>query len=768
MALFQNLLISTKLPLLILVLVLLPCGTVALISYVEIRAGLIAENEKKMVALLASRKNALQNYLGMVSHDLALQSKNPLVIEMILRFDDAWSKIPGDKTQRLQDLYITQNPHQVGEKDRWLFAKDSSLYSRLHQRYHPWMRQFFRQKGYYDIFLINTEGDLIYSVFKERDYATNLIRGIWKDTDLAHLFQTIRANARTDFQVFYDYKHYAPSRNAPASFIGTPVFEGEHFVGVLAFQMPAERINRIMQVTAGMGETGETYLVGADKYMHSDSRFFNSSTVLKTQVNTKAADAALAGKSGVRIVEDYRGVDVLSAFSPFEFMSNSFGILAEINMSEVLKPVYALRNFLFFVFGTITLVILGVGLLMARSITRPISRMTTVMSSLAQGDTRIEVPKTDRRDEIGQMANALWLFKENVAERRKLKAETEKMRQEELAHKKRAEEAKAASQREEMVRERKQAEAKQQHQAQQKEERLKAENEAQRIQQMNELADRFERQVASVLNEVSKSAKGMEARASSMLNVAEESKALSLAASKATEQASGHASAVASAAKQLSASIEKILTRVNHASKMAATAQEEVQKTHEIATRLSRATNKIGQVVNFIQDFAHQTHLIALNTEIVAARAGVHGKGFTVLGTEVGKLAQQTAQATEEIAEQVADIRQAADRSVSAIQAITQTITEVSQTSAAIDTAMGEQTAATAQIAHGVAQADQETQEVATHILDVTQKAVYTGEESEKVQRDARDLVLNFDQLSHAVQRFLHQVRSDHASKTSP
>ena len=285
----------------------------------------------KLTALGQSRKQAIGQYMASIREDMIALADNEMVFHAVDVFDEAKEKISGDLVETLQKLYITDNPHPLGEKHKLDYAEDGSAYSAAHQRFHPWFRKFLEARGYYDVFLIDNHGDVIYTVFKELDYATNMNTGEYKDTDLANAFRAGMEITDPDAVAFFDFKPYAPSHGAAASFIAKPIFsqDGKRH-GVLVFQMPIDRINQVMQVSSGMGESGETYLVGTDLFMRSDSRFSEESTILKTKVDTATVRMALDGKSGVETVPDYRGVPVVSAFDSFTFEGAVFAVMAEI------------------------------------------------------------------------------------------------------------------------------------------------------------------------------------------------------------------------------------------------------------------------------------------------------------------------------------------------------------------------------------------------------------------------------------------------------
>ena len=180
---------------------------------------------------------------------------------------------------------------------------------------------------------------------READFATNVVDGKWKDTDLGNAFRAARDNPQVDALNLFDFRPYAPSNDAPAGFVSTPILDDEgELKGVLALQMPIDRMNSVMQVTSGMGETGETYIVGQDLLMRSDSRFSEESTVLKRTVDTQAVNTALSGESGVGHMLDYQGAKVVSAYAPLEFLGVRWAVLSEAKVDEVMAAVASARN----------------------------------------------------------------------------------------------------------------------------------------------------------------------------------------------------------------------------------------------------------------------------------------------------------------------------------------------------------------------------------------------------------------------------------------
>ncbi|MDH3579477.1 MAG: cache domain-containing protein, partial [Hyphomicrobiales bacterium] len=205
-----------------------------------------------------------------------------------------------------------------------------------HVTFHVWAREFLEHFGYYDLFLIDRDGNILYTFEKEDDFATNLEDGPYAGSALGFVFQRA-LKGRAERVIFSDYERYAPSDNAPALFAGTAVKAKDGSVaGVLAVQLADTPINAILRFGSAMGKTGETYLVGNDMTMRSQSRFFSESTLLTTKVDTPSVNRGLAGFSGAHVTPDYRGISVLSVFSPVDFGGKPWVLLAEIDEAEVL------------------------------------------------------------------------------------------------------------------------------------------------------------------------------------------------------------------------------------------------------------------------------------------------------------------------------------------------------------------------------------------------------------------------------------------------
>lgn len=354
----------------------------------ETVATLRQDAMSKLEAVRDNKANGLQAYLGMVKSQILTFAKSHVVVHGMEQMDEAFhfaeatansktakadiallsdyysnefgTKFADENGQAadldammdispvaaaLQKLYIYDNPNPLGSKEVLDRAEDTSLYSELHAQFHPVVRQFLAEFGYYDIFFVNTDGDIVYSVFKELDYATNLQHGPYNETGFAEAARL--ANDLADGEVaITDMALYSPSYNAPASFIATPIFDGNKRLGNLVFQIPLDQITNVMSERAGLGESGETYLVGEDHLMRSDSYLDPVAHSVvesfrhpeKGKATTSAVIDALAGNTKSTVIIDYNGNPVLSAYAPFQFENLNWALLSEIDVAEAFVP----------------------------------------------------------------------------------------------------------------------------------------------------------------------------------------------------------------------------------------------------------------------------------------------------------------------------------------------------------------------------------------------------------------------------------------------
>lgn len=305
-----------------------------------------------------------------------------------------------DQAAYLQYLYIRRNENPLGSKELLNAADDGSSYSAAHALYHPIFRNFLKRLGIYDFFLVDAEtGAIVYSVFKELDFATSLKNGSFSGTNFARSFQKALSSGRRDAVAFADFETYLPSYQAPASFIAAPIHDGRDVRGVVVFQLPIDRMTAIIGETTGMGETGETYAVAADRLFRSQSRFTDElgvgSTIInpKIKVDTVAVRSALdEGETGTDTIRDYRDTDVLSSWRPVTIHRDARGggknvvwaLISEIDQAEVLQPARSLLQFALTIFGITTIGVLLVSANIANRFTRVARQQATLVDGIVE------------------------------------------------------------------------------------------------------------------------------------------------------------------------------------------------------------------------------------------------------------------------------------------------------------------------------------------------------------------------------------------------
>ena len=345
----------------------------------------------------------------------------------------------------LQYEYIVENPNPSGEKHLLVDANDGSDYNKAHQQYHQYLTDVILKFGFYDLFLIDLEmGDIVYSAYKETDFATNLYSGPYRESNLAELARQLRSNGDIKKARFIDFKNYRPSYGAPAAFVGIPITKGAVTIGALVLQLPVDEINKIMTgdnnwKTDGLGDSGETYLVGEDFMMRSISRFYLEDTVGYTQalvnlgvekeevdkmyrigttilhqrVKTEGVTEALAGKNDTRVIEDYRFTPVLSSYGPVKIPDLNWVILSEIDEAEANIPIEKFKKRVFIALCIIILLVTFLAMFLAGRFVKPIEKLSEGVRRLSIGDYSQEI-EIQSKDEFGELASSFNEMTHNI------------------------------------------------------------------------------------------------------------------------------------------------------------------------------------------------------------------------------------------------------------------------------------------------------------------------------------------------------------------
>jgi methyl-accepting chemotaxis protein len=463
-------------------------------------------------------------------------------------------------------------------------------------------------------------------------------------------------------------------------------------------------------------ETGHAALIsnGGLVVAHPDSAALaGSASAIGLSEDELAAVAA--GAASLRDDAAIRGDAALQVIEPVEASGAPWALVMTAPLAEVHAAVTNLTGYVAGVAVICVLAAAGVAWWLGHGLSVPIQRINRAMTALAEGRSETEIPYLQRRDEIGAMARAVGVFRDNALEMARLREEQEQ---------------------------------------------AKRDAEARRREEMEALAAQFESSVGAIVTVLREASGGMERSAAAMAETAGRTDRQAMGASAAAEQASVNVQTVAAAAEELSGSIAEISRRVGEAAQIARAAVGEAERTNACINSLSTAAAEIGDVIRLISDIAGQTNLLALNATIEAARAGEAGKGFAVVATEVKALAGETARATDTIAAQVKAIQEFTSQAVQAIANVGETIAKIDEVSVGIASAMEEQGASTVEISRNVQEAAAGTREVSAAIVAVTQAANETGASAGEVRDASLAVSRQAELLKGEVDRFLSRVRA--------
>lgn len=532
-----------------------------------------------------------------------------------------------EEAKLLQSVYISNNKAPLGEKDTLVSTQDGSEYDRVHTRYHPMIRNFQRTFGYYDVFIADVKtGHIVYSVFKELDFATSLKTGPYANTGIGEAYKAALNGATKGQTYLTDFAPYGPSYNAPAAFISTPIYDGNNMIAVLIFQMPVDRINDVITHKQewqknGLGKSGQSYLVGADQLLRSNVRQLyedkttyleilrkqgvsaqdiesvnlRNTTIGQIKVSSPAVNNALEGKSGNTIETDYLGSIVLAVYRPIIIQGITWGIITELEENEALAPIQHLADIINknILISSVIALIVGalLGYLFAVYITRPVHNIIHLVNDLSGGEgdltQRLPIKGNDELTQLSQGINR-FISQTDVTLSKVLKSVVRLVPiSQDTAG---------------VINELNQA------------------NETQRLQA---------EKVNSLLT---------------LTNEASETVAIELRDIDSTTRSG----------------VDKVtLSRkeISHVANTIHTMSKDLSAAMNALDKLKLDTQQITGIIDVINGIAEQTNLLALNAAIEAARAGEAGRGFAVVADEVRSLASKTRESTNEVAEMVSAIQ---------------------------------------------------------------------------------------------------------------
>lgn len=543
------------------------------------------------------------------------------------------------KSTALQYDFIAGSRHSIGEKDLLSDLGNATSYSEAHNQYHEFFRQFLIEFGYYDIFIVDIESaDVAYSVYKELDYATNLITGPYAETGISNAFKQARDAVDNDTVVFSDLSPYLPSYDAMAGFIASPIYDRGKPVAVLIFQIPLDVISDIVThkknwLEKGFGDSGETYIVTSDGTLLTESRFYledpekygdtisarypeianniqlAGTSVGLQRVSSPTVEHALGGEEGFEAIKSYRDVDVFSYYQPLKIGENIFAILAEIDVAEALAPVEDVKSSLTFNNSIIVVLVLSVATIVcfwvSSMLVQPLKKLVWACKELSSGsgDLTLQLPSSSISD-INDIVKPFNVFIDQMRD---------------VVGFVKGEAATLASSAEELS-------------------TVTKLSESTTVEQKN--------QSQSVVSSISELSHSISDVARSTVETRDFGQAASASLNSNLQKT-----------EQAVRSMEKLVALINNSS---TTIQQ-----------LNKDVSSINGVLDVIRGIADQTNLLALNAAIEAARAGEAGRGFSVVADEVRALATSSQENTVEIGKIMESMQSSSHDSVVAMESAT-------------------------------------------------------------------------------------------------
>ncbi|KIC21288.1 methyl-accepting chemotaxis protein [Leisingera sp. ANG-Vp] len=706
---FKSLKLSHKLPLLIVGTTLTLTVILIALSTNYFRRGVLHDTEVFMQSMVRDRELALQAYLKSIDAAILTLASVPSTAKAMQDLSVTWATRSGADQSEVQNLSM--------------FATAASPYDLHFERSHPAFKKIMTRMGFYDVFLISPEGDVIFSVTKESDYATNMVSGRYRETGLAKAFR-MAASGEAERVYFSDIESYEPSQDAPAAFAATRVLDEKgRFAGVFALQIAIDEIARITTNFDGELETLDVYLIGKDFKARTPSRLDGGHDVLEELPHLPYIESAFSsgpeaqpdgGTDGRHAelfhpeVQKEDGRTVTAVTGPLNFHGIQWAVIAELDRAEILAPAARQRQVMLLVSLSCAAAISFLGWLFARSVTKPINRICEHMEAVSSGNLNTRIEAASRQDEIGKIGKTLVSMQADLKQARLAEERRDELQREQQF----VVESLSAG----LV-------------------RLSAGDFSQPISEtFPKDHEQLRHDYNLTLETLNETVQQVVDAAGSIRNGAAEISQASDDLSHRTESQAATLEQTAAALDELTASVTEsaegarsVEATMEEARVEAQSSDTVVQNAVSAMTEIEQSSNHIGKIIGVIDDIAFQTNLLALNAGVEAARAGESGKGFAVVAAEVRALAQRSSDAAMEIQTLISESSQQVERGVDlvgkagkALQNIVARVTHISELVSGIAEGAVKQSTGLNEINSGVTQLDQVTQQNAAMVEQAT------------------------------------------------
>ncbi len=691
----KNMTIGKKLIIFFLLVGIIPLAIVGFWSYNNAQKALSEQIENNLDAVVGLKYAEIGAFFKDIEHNLNAIAKT------------------NDAKVAVQQLVKYHDEMEMGATESFDMSSSKEAVTKTYNEVWDEVNEVFKiypeEYGYYDIFIIcKKHGHVMYTWAKEADLGTNLGAGQYRDSGLAEAW---RESINKDGYYLTDITAYAPSNGAPAMFAANPIHKNGETIGVVVLQIPQDRIDEIMKKAEGMGETGETYLVGSDYLFRSNSRLTNDETLLKVSVNTTGPQEAF------RVKDEYDGVygDYTTESEAKEagrdFSAKLGGVpvigmclyipelnwvlIGEIDEAEAFAAIYGLRNAILLIAIIIALAVGIVGFFTAKSISNPINKVVDMVKDMAQGEGDLTVRlEMDTKDELGDLAKWFNTFVEKLQD---------------------------------MI---------------------------QKVKSSSEQIGNASGEITSASEELATGAEEQQAQLGEVATSIEQMSAMILEASKNAGETKQNAMQTTDAANKGQKNVSDTISGMEGVAGIVGDASNQIGG-------LEKRSSEIGEVIQVIDDIADQTNLLALNANIEAARAGEAGRGFAVVADEVRKLAERTVTATGDIGEQIQQIQSDVGEAVEAMSKITtetangqelagqsgEALNSIVEMIARVDEAV-------AQIAAGADEQSSGAEEISKNVESVSTVSKQAASSSQELSASAQQLNGEVESLNKLINQF--------------
>lgn len=703
---FQRL--SFRLPVIFLLIALVTAGAAAVGGYSTASDALRQSATDKLAAVMATRAAAVEKEFEELTTVLAEQAASVSTAGAFKGLASIFSLFEIEKQVVIDDF-----TKQATVDDRVQFTGETSrtVYGYNHKNYHSFLRGVWAQGHLADFYLIDEAGLVVYSVTKGAEFGRDMTDPQLAGTGLAELYGRLKAG-KAETPQFIDYAPYAPGGSGWSAFMGreitNPAAGGRGFI---VFRLGEQTVSAITSLRVGLGETGRIWVARTDGRL-----------AVKPAIGNEAA-GSMAPDSTILTAATEQALEYAAARGPtlaiarkVKAPEGSWILVAEQGVAEATRGLSDIAVAILKVTLAIAVAVGVAGFLVSRSITRPIAVLAAQLRAMAAGDVSQTIAARTRRDEIGEIGQAVDAIRSNAI-------------------------ADAEARRERDDREREQ-------------------RDRERRELINQLAADFENQIGEIILDLGRAVGDMEREAGAMVETAEVSRRRSGVVTEAVTSANENVGAVAAAANELLGSINEITQLVGRSDRVATDADARANQTNTAVISLQDATDRIGSIVAVIAGIASQTNLLALNATIEAARAGEAGRGFAVVASEVKMLAAQTAQSAAEIGAQIDAMRGASGDAIQALSAIRSTVSEISEAFISVSAAITQQGAATQEIARSADGASRGTETVTQEIGAVERANGDTTAAAAQVLEVARQLASSNQVLDTRLRNFVADLRA--------